>query len=141
MLLFERYSKWILFFNLIPIFPLDGGKFIQLILCRFISYYRSCQITLYLSYFFVISYLIYIIFSNFNFVLILIFVILFITLLKEIKKADYYYQRFLLERYLNDYFFKRKKKIKSIKSIKRDTNHIIYNISEKEYLKQYFEVV
>lgn len=141
MILFERYSKWILIFNLLPIFPLDGGKFIQLVLCRFISYYRSCQIILYLSYFFMISCLICVCLLYYNFVLVLIFVVLFITLLKEIRKSNYYYQRFLLERYLNNYFFHRKKKINDIRKMKRDTIHIISNISEKDYLKRYFEVV
>lgn len=141
MILFERYSIWILCFNLLPIFPLDGGKFIQLILCRFISYYRSCQITLYLSYFFMISSLICVCLLHYNFVLVLIFVVLLVTLLKEIRKSNYYYQRFLLERYLNDYFFKREKRIRNIKEMKRDTNHIISNVLEKEYLKRYFEVI
>jgi len=138
MIMFDRYSRWILCFNLLPIFPLDGGKFVQLFLCRLTSYYQSCQITLYLSHFFLISLFTCILIYNHNFILILILLVLFITLLKEIKQSSYYYQRFLLERYLNDYHFRRKKNIKDIKKMKRDTTHIISNILEKDYLKQYF---
>ena len=49
---FYSYHYMILIFNLLPIFPLDGGKMLNLILSFFISYYQSLKKTLYLSFFF-----------------------------------------------------------------------------------------
>ena len=140
-ILFERYSRWILYFNMLPIYPLDGGKLINLILCRFISYYYAFQITIYISYFLFLSCFLTIIFFNFNLVLFLIFILLGVTLLKEMKKSLLYYQRFLYERYLNDYSFKRIKKIEKLKEMKRGTFHMISNVSEKEYLHKYFTYI
>ena len=140
-ILFERYSRWILYFNMLPIYPLDGGKLINLILCRFISYYYAFQITIYISYFLFLSCFLTIIFLDFNLVLFLIFILLGVTLLKEMKKSLLYYQRFLYERYLNDYSFKRIKKIEKLKEMKRGTFHMISNVSEKEYLHKYFTYI
>ena len=86
-ILFERYSRWILYFNMLPIYPLDGGKLINLILCRFISYYKAFQITIYTSYFLFLSCFLTINLLNFNLVLFLTFFLLGITLFKEIKKS------------------------------------------------------
>lgn len=140
-ILFEKYSRWILYFNMLPIYPLDGGKLINLILCRFISYYYAFQITIYISYFLFLSCFLTIIFLDFNLVLFLIFILLGVTLLKEMKKSLLYYQRFLYERYLNDYSFKRIKKIEKLKEMKRGTFHMISNVSEKEYLHKYFTYI
>ena len=140
-ILFERYSRWILYFNMLPIYPLDGGKLINLILCRFISYYYAFQITIYISYFLFLSCFLTIIFFNFNLVLFLIFILLGVALLKEMKKSLLYYQLFLYERYLNDYPFKRIKKIQRLKEMKRGTFHMISNVSEKEYLHKYFTYI
>lgn len=140
-ILFERYSRWILYFNMLPVYPLDGGKLINLILCRFISYYKAFQITIYTSYFLFLSCFFTIILLNFNLILFLIFFLLGITLFKEIKKSLLYYQRFLYERYINNYHFKKIKKITKLNEMKRDTIHIISNIPEKEYLHMYFTYI
>ena len=132
LVLFERYSRWILYFNLLPIFPLDGGKLINLVLCKFISYYKSYQITIYLSYFLFLSCLLVIIFFHFNLILFLIFIVFGVTLFREIKKTSFYYHRFLIERYINHYHFKYLKNINRLDQMKRDTVHIISNVSEKE---------
>ena len=44
------YHYGILIFNLLPIYPLDGGKFVQLILSIFIPYKRSLNIAIKISY-------------------------------------------------------------------------------------------
>ena len=138
LILFERYNLWILCFNLLPIYPLDGGKLINLILAKFMSFYKSYQITIYISYFIFLLCLLTITIFNFQFTMFLIFIVLGINLLKEIKNSFSYYYHFLLERYLNDYSFKYIKKIAKLNQMKRDTIHIISNQSEKEYLKNYF---
>lgn len=137
-ILFERYSNWILMFNLLPIYPLDGGKLLNIILGIFLSFYRSYQITLCVSYFLFVAIFMIVSFLKFNLVLVLIFGLLGFNLIKEIKRSSFYYHRFLLERYLNKYDFRRSKKINNLKQMKRDTIHTILNIPEKEYFIRHF---
>lgn len=138
LVLFNYYNRLILLFNMLPIYPLDGGKLLNIVINYFISFYKSYQITLYISYFLFISCFIVILIYYFNSLLFIIFLLLGIMLIKEFKKAPFYYQRFLLERYINNYFFSRIKNIKSIENMKRDNYHFIRGISEKEYLRIYF---
>ena len=136
--LFQRYSLWILCFNMLPVYPLDGGKLINLFLCKFMSYYKANQITIYISYFIFISCFLVVIFFDFHFTMFLILILLGLNLFKEIKNLLLCYNRFLFERYIKNYNFKKIKSIIRLKQMKRDTLHIISNIPEKEYLKRYF---
>ena len=79
---FYTYSMFILLFNLIPIYPLDGGKLINIFFSFFLSFYKSLKITYYLSYFIYISLVFIIIFYYRNLVLILIIFSLGIELIK-----------------------------------------------------------
>ena len=139
LVVFERYSNWILIFNLLPIYPLDGGKLIQLVLCKFVSYYLSCKIIIYFSWFFFSSLLLFSTIFHFQFILLFILLVLGITLFKEIKKMPFYYQRFLLERYTKEYKFSKIKKISNLTQMRRDRIHMISNLPEKDYLKRYME--
>lgn len=136
--IFKLYSTWILGFNLLPIYPLDGGKFIQLVLSKILSYYQSIKFTIYISYFTFITILITTLFFKFNLIMFLIFFLLGISLWKEIRKSYFYYQSFLLERYMNNYIFKKKINICKIIDMKKDKKHIILGIDEKEALTKYF---
>lgn len=79
---FYTYSMFILIFNLIPIYPLDGGKLVNIFLSFFLSFYKSLKITYYFSYFIYISLVFIIIFYYRNLVLILIVISLGIELIK-----------------------------------------------------------
>jgi len=79
---FYTYSMFILLFNLIPIYPLDGGKLINIFLSFFISFYKSFKITYYLSYFIYITLVFIVIFNFRNLILILILISLGIELIK-----------------------------------------------------------
>lgn len=62
---FYTYNYFILVFNLLPIYPLDGGRLFHLLLCVLVSYYNSLRNIMYISYFifnFIFFYII--IFSN-----------------------------------------------------------------------------
>ncbi len=138
---FYTYHFYILFFNLLPIVPLDGGKLLQLLFCFFFSYYQSLQKSFYFSYFFFLI----LVFTSFqkNLILVLIFLLLGFKLLKEMNQGDYLFQKFLLERYLYNYSFSKIKIVKQIKEMKRENTHyFIVNhqwITEKEKLKEYFK--
>ena len=140
---FYTYNYFILIFNLLPIYPLDGGRLLYLLLCILMSYYNSLKWCLYISYFIFIMITFFILFQN-NLLMVLIFILLGIQIFKEIKQIDYYYDKFLLERYINDLFFNRIKRVSNIKQMKRSCYHffIFQNkvIEEKEMLNNYFNI-
>ena len=70
----------------------------------------------------------------------LIIILLGKQIYKEMKQVDYYYNKFLLERYLNDYHFKKIKKIFDLKQMKKYYYHyfVINNVitDEKKMLSK-----
>lgn len=139
---FYIYHQFILIFNLLPIYPLDGGKLLNLIFAYLISYYQSLKKVIYLSVFIYLILLLSVILWKRNLILIFIFGLLGLKVIKEIKQADYYFQKFLMERYLNCYTFSKKKNVIDIKQMRRDYYHyFLLNkniITETEVLNSYF---
>lgn len=139
---FYTYHMFILLFNLLPIYPLDGGKLLNLVFAYFISYYRSLKQVIYFSFFLYVILILSILLWKRNLIMILILLLLGLKIRKEIRQADYYYQKFLMERYLNDYTFKKIKKVMNIDQMKRDYYHyFLVNrkiIMEAEMLDSYF---
>ena len=132
------YHYTLLIFNLLPIYPLDGGKICN-ILCSYIfSYLKSFFITFIISIIFIILIIIYNIY-NFNMNLLLMTLFMFYKLLNTYKKRYYYYNRFLLERYLHNYNFNRIKNIVDVTNFYRDRKHFINFKKEKDYLNEYFK--
>ena len=63
-------------------------------------------------------------------------------ILDEYLKRNHYFNKFLLERYLSNYRFKKIKYITSIESMCRDKTHFFLRdriYTEKEILKKYFK--
>lgn len=136
------YSLSILFFNLLPIYPLDGSKLLNLFLNKLISFKRSHMIIIMIS---VLTIFVLILGSDFNLIFLLILMFLFMRVIKEIKTHESMFNRFLLERYLKKYRFKKIKKIKSLNlnKMRRDYRHLFYDgfkyVSEGEILKKRFD--
>ena len=139
---FYTFNKIILIFNLLPIYPLDGGRILNIILNYIFSYYKALKISIYTSYFFFIVGFISLLLINRNLIVLLVAISLGINIYREIKKVDYYYNKFLLERYLNNYKFKKMKTISGYKDMYRDYLHLFLCdkkiIKEKDYLKRYY---
>jgi len=127
---FSLYNKLILIFNLIPIVPLDGSKILNVLLNIVFSFKKSHIITLFLS-FILILFLI-----KYNLSLLTIVILLFILkeVIVDLKKHKHYVNKFMLEKYLYNKIYKRKKVIKNISDMKKQTNHIV-----KYGNKYYFE--
>lgn len=142
--LFSNYHYSILIFNLLPIYPLDGGKFLNIILNYFISFKNSFKVTIYFSYICLLLIGSFFILNNvsISLSLLLVFILVICKLTTELKKEKFYFNKFLLERYLNNYKFPKIKVIKGIKDMSRDYKHVIFKngkaVSEKEELKNYF---
>ena len=131
------YHYTLLIFNLLPLYPLDGGKIINIIFNYKFNYLNSFKITYYISIITMIILFIYNIFF-FNLNLFLMISILLFKLIKIYKNRYYYYHKLLLERYLYSYHFKKIKNIKNINSLYRDRYHYINFMKEEKYLKNYF---
>lgn len=138
---FSVMNYFIIIFNLIPIYPLDGSKIMSSIISKITSYKNSLKICSTVSYIFLI--LILILSFNINKLFILVLIFLLIETIKLSKNINYIFNRFLLERYLNNFKFKKRKIIKRIDEMKLDYTHIfnINNkfITEKEILHKMFD--
>ena len=133
-------SNIILIFNILPIYPLDGSKVINIILNKITNFKTSYFLTLLISFITIII-LISISIINRSLIFIISFLPLLINLIELITNRDNVFIKFLLERYLYNIKFKKYKYINSIKYMKRDYYHYLIKgnniIDEKEYLKEY----
>ena len=127
--LFESYHYSILLFNLLPIYPLDGGKFFNILFNYFLSFRKSFKLIILVSYTIIFAFVVIIFFNKLSFSLssILVIILVMCKLTQERKKEKYYFNKFLLERYLNDYNFSKIKIIQGINDVRRDYKHVIYN--------------
>jgi len=141
--LLKTYHYAILFFNLLPIYPLDGGKLINLLLSKHYPYLKSLTISLLVSYLLLLGIFCLELKECVSLNVLLICLLLFTKIKEEWHKRNFYYQRFLLERYLYPYHFKKVKTIKNPKEMMRDKRHIFqkenHYYTEKEILFKKFK--
>lgn len=120
------YHYGILFFNLLPIYPLDGGKLVNLFLSLFVSYRSSLLFSIILSFITVLL-MVFIVCGvgniTINFIVMIFFLIYKIVF--EYRQIDYLYEKFLLERYLKKYNFKKGIIVDEIKKFRRDRHHLV----------------
>ena len=138
--LFTLYHREIILFNLLPIYPLDGGKIMNMLLCFIFPYRLSNEITIFLSG---ISIFFFFVLYRFNYANIMIVSVLLFYLYQFYQKRHYIYQRFLLERYLSPISYPKVKIVKNIYSFYRNRVHYIKTkkdkLKEEEVLKKYFQ--
>lgn len=123
--LFTLYNSQIIFFNLLPIYPLDGGKILNILLSIIFPYKTANILTVILSIiniFFLFKIHIY----QYNYSNLMIIVILLYYLYLFYKKRKYLYQKFLLERYLYHLNYPKLKIIKNINKMYKNKSHLIY---------------
>lgn len=135
--IFNYFSFIILFLNLIPIYPMDGSKILNIFLNKFFPFKLSHSITNYLSLFLILFLLFLSIFKHE--LLYIIFSILIIIKLKdEFINHELMYQKFLYERYLYNFKFKKFKIIQDINKFYKDNYHYFKTkkgiIDEKQLL-------
>ena len=135
------YHYSILWFNLLPIYPLDGGKLTKLFLDKIIPYKKSLKIMIDISYFLVLGILLY--YQKITINLMIMTILLWILITKEKRKIEYTYNKFLLERYLKKYSFPKKKIITKEDHFYREKSHILkiegnYYL-EEEYLQKKYQ--
>lgn len=132
------YHYTLLIFNLLPIYPLDGGKIINI----FLNYRFNYKLSFYLSFFssllIIIILIIYCIIKN-NLNLLLMLIVLITKLGNLYRNRQYDYNNFLLDRYLHHYSFNKLTCINDYRHFYRDKRHIIKMENEIDFLKKYFE--
>lgn len=140
--LFLKYNTAILFFNLLPIIPLDGSILLNTALSKFFSYQKSYYLYSGIS---IITIILYIVLNFYkalnNYFIIGLFCF---KTYEAIKNYKYYYNRFLLERYLNDYTYKKiETRAGDLKILKRETFQFFKEgkniVSEKKKLANRFD--
>ena len=129
--LFMQYNLLILLFNLLPVYPLDGSKIINIIFNKFISFKKSHILTIIVS----LVVLIIILSIKYNLLFYLILLFIFLEIIKEINKHHYYFNKFLLERHLYNNNYQKEKIIKNIKCMKKQTKHI-FKIDNKYFTER-----
>lgn len=131
------YHYALLIFNLLPLYPLDGGKILNILLGYSFNYLKSFYITFIISFIIIIILFFYNI-INFSLNMSLMVVVMLYKLINTYQKRYYYYNRFLLERYLYNYSFNKIKNINDIKKFYRDREHFVNFKPEKQVLSNYF---
>ena len=139
--LFLLYHKSMLIFNLLPIYPLDGAKIVNLILSKYFSFNIANYISIVISLITVIFFLYSDIYEN-NYSIILVIGVLMKNIYKFYKDISYIYNRFILERYLFKFNYK-KVIIKNKDKMYKNRVHIFNDngklMNEKEYISTFFE--
>lgn len=140
--LFYLYHKSMLIFNILPIIPLDGSKIINLILSKYISFNKANKLTIIISFISIIIFLLSNIFDK-NYSLLMVIGVLLSNIYKFYKEIPFIYNRFLLERYLYKFNYKKYKVIKNIDKMYKNRIHYFKNndkiLSEHEYLEKKFK--
>jgi len=135
-LLLKQYHYALLFFNLLPIYPLDGGKLLIIFFHKLFSFSFTYTLTYLLSFIETFLFLLFIINKKLSFLLIVIFIILLKENYTNFKKQKYMFHKFLLERYLYSYSFPKTKRINGI-NVKKMSKEKYHLFKTKENI--YFE--
>ena len=136
-----HYHIGILFFNLLPIYPLDGGKILNLFVNYCFPYKKSLQISILISYSITIIFLF--LHQEFSINMIITYLLFLTIIRKEERKISLYYHKFLLERYFHPISFRKTVIISNEDSFYRYRRNILsqnsFFIDEFHYLKnKYF---
>lgn len=139
--LYTLYNNQMIFFNLLPIYPLDGAKILNLLLSKYLYYNLANMITIGISIFVIVIMVGFNIYRC-NYSNLMIMILLFTYLYQFYQKRKYLYQRFLLERYLYSVSYPRIEIIDSFRKFYKNRSHLIYQnhhyMKEKEFLGTLF---
>ena len=118
-----------------PILPLDGGKLTNIIFDKIFSYRLSNIISIVISVFFICFFII----KNKTIFGVILTLFLIKSIVIEITNLKYKYNKFILERYINNYNFKKTIIVSTLYKFKRDRKHIINNTFEHNFLCKLFD--
>ena len=139
---FSFINYFIIIFNLLPIYPLDGSKILNVFFNIITTFKKSILLTLVVSYITII--ILSLILFDINRLSIFIIYFFFKETTRLYNEKEVIFNRFLLERNLYEFKFKFKKTIKKVDDMKKNYKHLfkINNkyVTEKYYLKKMFDI-
>lgn len=139
----KNYSFSLLVFNLLPIYPLDGGRLLNLFFNKVFPFRSSFILSILSSIFLVFVVIVMSVKFHLGLNFILMFIFLLTKIMEEFKKRKYYYNKFVLERYMHRYHFNKYKKVKSIRNMMREKRHIFKEngkyMTEKQFLEKIYK--
>lgn len=122
--LFILQNMTILLFNLLPVWPLDGGKLLFIVLSLKLPFNRAHNLMLYSSFsIFLLLCLFVILFKPYQLNMWIILSFLAVSLAMEWKQRHYVFMRFLLERY-----YGKKQPIANLKPLTVNGREKIYDV-------------
>ncbi len=137
------FNNLFLLFNLLPIVPLDGSKMLSLFLELFFPYKVVMSFLVFFSFFICFIILICLMPYYKSLLFIIIFLSLLFKIFDEKNKVNYYYNKFLIERYVYHFYFSKCSFVSDIYSFykfrENMNKHNNMILSEKDLLKSYFE--
>ena len=136
--LINTYHQGILIFNLLPVYSLDGGKIINLVLSKLIPYKKSLNLSILISYLTIVVFF-FLNIPNIKINIITITIFLIMKTTQEKNKIKIYYEKLLLEKKFHKKNYKYTKLIKKSTDFYRNKHHIILE-NDKYYLEnEYLE--
>jgi stage IV sporulation protein FB len=135
------YNYVLLFFNLLPIYPLDGSKFLYVFLCFLFPFKFSHILLCFSSLVFIIFVLFFI--GHFDLLVFLILLFLCFKVINEVRNHKVIFNKFLFERYNYDFYFRCVRRVKSLSGMYLWCRHLFYDngkcITEREKLLKMFD--
>lgn len=134
--IFLKYNMYIIVFNLLPIYPLDGLKIVSSLLECVIPYKVHLYVIDVIS---LLSLILLIWLSNFSFDLLNVLFFLFYKTYEEFFNIKCIFYRFLLERYLYGNSYRYIRYVSSINYIYKNKYNFINNVSEDKVINKLFK--
>ncbi len=125
--LFLQFNAMVFLFNLLPIWPLDGGKLVHLFLASRQPFLKAMQKSLLSSFILLaIVHLFILFYSPLHLHLWLVLFYLYVSLWLEWKQLRYTFMRFLLERH-----YGRKSEVKQLDPLEVCDDQFLYEVMER----------
>ena len=139
-LLLLKYHYFLLVFNLLPIIPLDGSKILNLMFNFLLPFKLSHILTIVISLF--LCFFLFCI--KFNLTTLIICIFLALKIMEEYFSHKSIFNKFLMERYLYDFKFNKRRIVKNVDAMFKDCKHLFYidnkYKTENEMLQKRFDI-
>ena len=134
--IFIKINAFIMLFNLLPLYPLDGFKIINSLLELFYSYKLSIVLSIITNIVFIIIFMIYLYINNISNYVIIMFLI--VNLIRYLKSIKYLINKFYLERIIYDLNYHGLVSIANKNNMFKNKFNYINGIREDVYLKSIY---
>ena len=127
--MFFKYNLYIILFNLIPIYPLDGFKILNSLLELVLSFKLSLKFSIIFNFIFIMLFFLYLYIFKINNYIIIIF--LLCSLVNYIKSIKYIVNKFYLERVIYDIKYDGIVSVKCVNDMYKNKYNYINGVGEE----------